>query len=86
MTRWLDLRGFAARYSISKHTAYKLVRRGLVPFGRIGRKLIFDPEECDAAVRQRGNRGGLVIQTSRSGCARSVRRPSCERDDDGVTL
>lgn len=55
MERWLDLRGFADRYGISKNTAYKLVQRRVVPFGRIGRKLIFDADECDTAVRKRGS-------------------------------
>ena len=57
--KWLGVEGISARYKISPHTTYKLVQRGLIPFGRVGRKLVFNTDECDEWARLRGSAGQL---------------------------
>ena len=61
---WIGIRDFAARYGVSVHTAYKLAQKNLVPFGRVGRRLVFNIDDCDAWARQRGSSGRMDFPVS----------------------
>ena len=49
----------AARYSVSRRTIESWMKRGILPYYRIGNVVRFAPGECDGALQRfhRGNRG-----------------------------
>jgi excisionase family DNA binding protein len=52
MTTWLDMDGLAAYLGVPKSTLYKLQQKGELPSYKLGRKLLFDTEEIDKAIKQ----------------------------------
>lgn len=56
MTEWLDIDGLARYLSMPKSTLYKLQQRGALPSHRLGRKLLFDRAEVDAAIKANATR------------------------------
>jgi predicted DNA-binding transcriptional regulator AlpA len=62
--KWVRLPRIAAHCDLSSHAVYKLVQAGIMPHGRAGRILVFDIEEVDAWLKQRGSAGQVSILIS----------------------
>ena len=61
---WIDVPGIAEYLGLSVHTVWKKVERGEIPFGRAGRRLLFNVEEVDTWVRSQGTRRHVKSQIS----------------------
>ena len=42
----------AARYAVSRRSVEGWMKRGVLPYWRVGNVVRFDPEECDQALRR----------------------------------
>ena len=58
-TKWVRLSEIAQHCGLSKHTIYKFARSGVIPHGRAGRVLVFNINDVDEWIRQRGSSGQL---------------------------
>ena len=61
---WVNVDQIAEYLGLSPHTIRKLAQRGEIPYGRVGRRLIFSREDCERFARARGSAGQADVPVS----------------------
>lgn len=54
--KWLTVNECAVYLGLTARAVYNHIHRGTLPYQKLGARVLFDPEEIDAAIRHRSKR------------------------------
>jgi len=73
MSGWVGVEEIATHIGASPHTIRKWCQKGVIPHGRACLRLVFDVEEVDRWLRQRGSPGRLDRPVSQDQAEKQAR-------------